>query len=65
MKTIEKNTTIIHKTEGIIGKVLAIAHVKQNACVQFEDGYIQMMDIEEIKANYHITIGQFIYEIAA
>ena len=57
--TIETNSTIEHKSEMFNGhkltaKVLAIAYLKQNACIQFEDGYIQMMDIEEIEASYNV-----------
>ena len=54
MKTIEINTTIQHITEGVKATILAIAYVKQNACVKFEDGFIQMMDLSEIEANYKV-----------
>lgn len=52
--TIEKGTTLTHKTEGITAIVIAIAYVKQNACIQFEDGYVQMIDMSDIEENYNI-----------
>lgn len=51
---IAKGTTLVHKTEGISATVIAIAYVKQNACIQFEDGYVQMMDLSDIEENYNI-----------
>ncbi len=54
MKNIEVNSTIQHKTENVSAVVLAISHVKQNACIKFEDGFIQMIDLTEIESNYNV-----------
>lgn len=55
MTTIEKGTKLTHKTEGFNATVIAIAHVKQNACIQYEDGYIEIQDLEQIELNFHVS----------
>ena len=55
METIAKGTKLTHKTEGLTAVVIAIAHVKQNACIQYSDGFVEIQDLNQIEANFNVT----------
>lgn len=55
MENMVKGTKLTHKTEGLSATIIAIAYVKQNACIQYEDGYVEMQDLEQIKLNFNIV----------
>ena len=52
---IEKGTKLTHKTEGLTAVVIAISHVKQNACIQWSDGYVEIQDLNQIELNFNVT----------
>lgn len=52
MTTIEKGMQIRHNTENLTATIIAVAHVKQNACIQYEDGYFEIRDFDDLKSNF-------------
>lgn len=52
MITIEKGMKIRHNTENLTATIIAVAHVKQNACIQYEDGYVEIQDFDQLKSNF-------------